>query len=156
MNKNLYNKRIELPKDVVVYLKQCYDSLPNVDDSTDGYRRNKELRNSGYATYQQLKRVKNFFDNFNGKQDEPSFILNGADYVKGWVNNTLNAWRDNDDRSKEIKSIVQPNQYIKPHTKDNIKNLNRPSKSHNTALGFFDLEVTENLKRINELIKKII
>lgn len=156
MNKNLYNKRIELPEDVVGYLKQCYDSVPNADDSTDGYRRNKELRNSGYATYQQLKRMKNFFDNFNGKQDEPSFILNGADYVKGWVNNTLNAWRDNDDRSKEIKSIVQPNQYIKPHKKDNIKNLNRSSKSHNTALGFFDLEVTENLKRINELIKKII
>jgi hypothetical protein len=100
--------------------------------------------------------MKNFFDNFNGKQDEPSFILNGADYVKGWVNNTLGAWRDNDERSKEIKSVVQQNQYIKPHTKDNINNLNRPSKSHNTALGFFDLEVTESLKRINELIKKII
>jgi hypothetical protein len=100
--------------------------------------------------------MKNFFDNFTGQQDELPFILNGGDYIKGWVNNTLNSWRDNDKRGKEIRSVVQPNQFIQPHKKDNLSNLNRPSKSHTTALGYFDLEVTESLKRINELIKKII
>ena len=156
MNSNLYGKKIELPEDVVGYLKQCSDAAVGSDENTEGYRRNKELRNSGYVTYQQLKRMKNFFDSFNGHQDELPFILNGGDYVKNWVNNTLNSWRDNDERSKEIKSTVLPNQYIQPHKKDNLSNINRPSKSHSSALGFFDLEVTESLKRINEIIKKII
>jgi hypothetical protein len=156
VNKNLYNKKIELPEDVIVYLKQCHDSAIGADENTEGFRRNQELRNSGYVTYQQLKRMKNFFDNFTGQQDELPFILNGGDYIKGWVNNTLNSWRDNDKRGKEIRSVVQPNQFIQPHKKDNLSNLNRPSKSHTTALGYFDLEVTESLKRINELIKKII
>jgi len=156
VNSNLYGKKIELPEDVVGYLKQCSDAAVGSDENTEGYRRNKELRNSGYVTYQQLKRMKNFFDSFNGHQDELPFILNGGDYVKNWVNNTLNSWRDNDERSKEIKSTVLPNQYIQPHKKDNLSNINRPSKSHSSALGFFDLEVTESLKRINEIIKKII
>jgi hypothetical protein len=156
VNSNLYGKKIELPEDVVGYLKQCSDAAVGSDENTEGYRRNKALRNSGYVTYQQLKRMKNFFDSFNGHQDELPFILNGGDYVKNWVNNTLNSWRDNDERSKEIKSTVLPNQYIQPHKKDNLSNINRPSKSHSSALGFFDLEVTESLKRINEIIKKII
>ncbi len=55
-----------------------------------------------------------------------------------------------------MKSEVLPNQFIKPHEKDGIKNMNRPSKSHSTNVEDYDLAVTESLKRINNLIKKII
>jgi len=34
--------------------------------------------------------------------------------------------------------------------------MNRPSKSHSTSIEDYDLQVTESLKRINELMKKII
>jgi hypothetical protein len=100
--------------------------------------------------------MKNFFDNFTGQQDELPFILNGGDYIIGWVNNTLNSWRDNDKRGKEIRSVVQPNQFIQPHEKDGIKNMNRPSKSHSTNIEDYDMAIVESLKRINNLIKKII
>ena len=156
MNSNLYNKTTKLPEDVVNYLQDCFEQFKDVDKNTDGYKRNQELRNSGYVTYQQLKRIKNFFDNYQGHHDEAPFILNGGDYMKSWVDRELNSWRDTDHRGKEIRSVVQPNQFIRPHKKDNLTNLNRSSKSHSTALGFFDLEVTENLKRINDIIKKII
>jgi hypothetical protein len=156
VNKDLYGKQFELPEEVVVYLQQCNDAAVGSDDKTEGYRRNKELRDSGYVTYQQLKRIKNFFDNFDGDENELSFILNGGHYIKNWVNQTLKSLRDNIELGKEVKSLVLPNQYIQSHEKGDIKNINRPSKQHSSTIEKYDLAVTESLKRINDLIKKII
>jgi hypothetical protein len=156
MNKDLYGHKVPLPEDVVGYLSQCYDSAEGADESTDGYRRNIELRDSGEVTYQQLKRMKNFFDNFNGHENDLPFILNGGHYVKDWVNRTLGSMRSDVDLGKKIKSEVLPNQYIQQHEKNGLNDTNRPTKSHKSNVEFYDLEVTESLKRINDLIKKII
>lgn len=156
MNKDLYGNRIELPEDVVGYLKQCYDAVPDANDKIEGYRRNQELRDSGFVTYQQLKRMKNFFDNHNSDNKDKPFILNGGHFVKNWVNQTLSSMRNNVSLSKDIKSTVLPNQYIQPHEKNDIKNMNRPSKDHNSVLGLYLPEVTEDVKRINNIMKKII
>jgi hypothetical protein len=114
------------------------------------------LRDSKEVTYQQLKRMKNFFDSFNGHENDLPFILNGGHYVKGWVDRTLGNMRDEVELGKEIKSEVLPNQYIDSHSKDDIKNLNRLNKNHSSSVEYYDLSVTESLKRINDLIKKII
>ncbi len=156
MNKDLYGKKFELPEDVVVYLQQCNDAAVGSDDKTEGYRRNKELRDSKHVTYQQLKRMKNFFDNFKGDDNDLTFILNGGHYVKNWVDQKLKSLRDDVELGKEIKSIVLPNQYIQSHQKNDIRNLNRTSKQHSSNIEKYDLAVTESLKRINDLIKKII
>jgi hypothetical protein len=155
MNKDLYGKEYELPEDIVKYLEQCNDAVPNGND-IEGYKRNQELRDSGSVTYQQLKRMKNFFDNFNGSDNDKSFILNGGYYVKNWVNQKLKSERDNIELGKEIKSTVLPNQYIQTHEKGDVRNINRPSKEHKSNLDKYGLKVTESLNRINELIKKII
>lgn len=156
MNKDLYGKKIEIPEDVVGYLQQCHDNAKGANDSTEGYRRNKELRNSGYVTYQQLKRIKNFFDNFNGHENDLPFILNGGHYVKGWVDRMLDSMRDGISIPKKTKSLVLPNQYLQSHTKNDLTTMNRPSKSHSSKLEKYNLAITEDLKRINDLIKKII
>ena len=156
MNKNLYGHKVPLPEDVVTYLEQCYNAASNADETTEGYKRNKDLRDTKEVTYQQLKRMKNFFDSFNGNQNDLPYILNGGDYVKNWVNNTLGSMRNNVDMGKKIKSEVLPNQYIKNHEKNDLRNMHRPSKSHKASVEKYDTAITENLKRINELIKKII
>lgn len=156
MNKELYGHRVPLPEDVVEYLGQCYEAAQGADETTEGYKRNKELREKREVTYQQLKRMKNWFDTFNGHENELPFILNGGHYVKGWVDKTLGSMRDDVHMSKEVKSEVLPNQFIKPHEKGDLRNQNRPSKSHSSSIEQYDLQVTESLKRINELIKKII
>lgn len=156
MNKDLYGNIVQLPEDVVDYLQQCFDSA-NTDDSTiEGFKRNQELRDSREVTYQQLKRMKNWFDNFNGLENDLPFILNGGHYVKNWVDNTLGGMRDNVYLGKKAKSEVLPNQFIQTHTKDNLSNMNRSSKSHNSTVGELNKDITESLIRINELIKKII
>lgn len=156
MNKDLYGHKVPLPEDVVGYLEQCYGAAKGADETTEGYRRNMELRDSKEVTYQQLKRMKNFFDNYNGRENDLPFILNGGHYVKEWVNRVLGSMRTDVDLGKKIKSEVLPNQYIQNHEKGDLKNVNRPSKSHKSNVEFYDLEVTESLKRINDLIKKII
>lgn len=155
MNKDLYGEKVELPEDVVGYLQQCFDAAKNADESIEGYKRNKELRDSGHVTYQQLKRMKNWFDSFNGHENELPFILNGGHYVKGWVDKTLGSMRDEIDLSKKVKSPVLPNQYITPHEKNkDLSSMNRASKEHGSSID--DLKITEDIKRINNLIKKII
>lgn len=100
--------------------------------------------------------MKNWFDSFSGNENDLPYILNGGHYVKGWVDNTLGSMRNNVSMGKEVKSEVLPNQYIKPHEKNSLSNMNRPSKSHGSYTDEFDIEITENLKRINDLIKKIL
>jgi hypothetical protein len=156
MNKDLYGHTVPLPEDVVGYLDQCHNSAIGSDDSTEGYRRNKELRDKREVSYQQLKRMKNWFDDFNGHDNDLPFILNGGHYVKNWVNDTLTSMRGDKHLSKKIKSVTMDNQFIDSHEKNNIINQNRPSKNHQSTVDGYNTAVTESLKRINDLIKKII
>ncbi len=94
MNKELYGNKIPLPEDVVGYLDDCFSAAEGADENTEGFRRNKELRDGKEITYQQLKRMKNFFDNFDGHENDLPYILNGGHYVKNWVDNTLRSMRD--------------------------------------------------------------
>ena len=156
MNKELYDKTIELPEEVVTYLGQCMDSVGDVPETTQGYKRNKDLRDNGTITYQQLKRIKNWFDSFQGAQNDIEYILHGADYVKNWVDQTLDGWRSDVEAGKEVKSEVLPNQYIQTHTKDDLTGMNRPSKSHSRTVDNYVSNVRESIDRINDLIKKVI
>ena len=156
MNKDLYGHRVSLPEDVVSYLQQCRDAAVGSDDSTEGYKRNQDLVNKREVSYQQLKRMKNWFDNFDGHENDLSYILNGGHYVKSWINKTLDSLRNDVKLGKEVKSEVLPNQFIQNHEKTNLKNMNRPSKSHSDSIEYYDMSVTEQLKRINQLIDKIL
>jgi hypothetical protein len=156
MNSDLYGKTFVLPEEVVNYLQKCFDAAKGASQSNQGYRRNIELRNSKEVTYQQLKRMKNWFDGFDGDRDDLEYILNGGDYVKNWVNNTLESKRNDVDLGKEIKSVVLPNQYIDTHEKNDLASMNRPSEKHKSAVNKYDTAISENLKRINDLISKII
>jgi hypothetical protein len=100
--------------------------------------------------------MKIWFDSFNGHENDLPFILNGGHYVKNWIDNTLTSMRDGNHSLKQNRSEVLPNQFIQPHEKNGINDMNRPTKSHKTSIGDYDLQVTESLKRINNLIKKII
>ena len=95
MNSELYGKTYKVPQDVIEYLEQCNQAVGEVDETTEGFKRNKDLREKGEVTYQQLKRMKNWFDNFNGNENDLPFILNGGHYVKNWVNDTLGGMRNN-------------------------------------------------------------
>ena len=113
------------------------------------------LQHQNYIEYKQLKRIKNFFDNFIGNQNEPSFILNGGAIMKNWVNDELRKMREFGDLTKRNKKDTgMQNAYIKPHEKKDFTNV-RPSQEHLKTVDKYNPSVNESVKRINELISKI-
>jgi hypothetical protein len=129
--------------------------VKNANENVEGYNRNKELQSQKFITYKQLKRIKNFFDNFKGNHKEPSFILNGGVEIKNWVNDELRKMRDYIKNTKTNKKDTgMMNQFIDPHEKKDFTNV-RPSQKHLKTAEKYDVAVTESLKRINELISKI-
>ena len=158
MNKDLYGSvkgEIMFPEDKRDNMRLCFHMVKGADENTEGFKRNQELQNQSYIDYRQLKRIKNFFDNFKGNQNEPSFILNGGVVMKNWVNNELRKMRDDIKTTKTNKmNVGMQNQFIKPHEKKNFNNV-RPSQEHSRTVDNYNTSVTECLKRINEIISKI-
>ncbi len=158
MNKDLYNNpkgEIEFPKDKQEHMKKCFHMVKGANENVEGFKRNQELQTKNYIDYKQLKRIKNFFDNFKGNHNEPSFVLNGGVIMKNWVNDVLRKMRQGLDLTKRNKADTgMQNQYIKPHEKKDFTNV-RASQKHASTLQKYDSAVTESLKRINELISKL-
>jgi hypothetical protein len=155
VNSNLYNKTIELPKEVKEYLLVCFDEIPNSDSSIEGHKRNEDLRNTGYVTYQQLGRIKNWFDNYDGDGTDAPYILNGADYMKNWVETTIQDLRRQDTTNPEVEDVT-PEPIDDTLVKDlgPIADMLRPSKEHSTFVQ--DVRIKEDFARINEIMRLII
>ena len=155
MNKSLYDNEIEFPSDKREHMKKSFHMVKNADENTEGYKRNKELQDQKFITYKQLKRIKNFFDNFVGNHNEPSFVLNGGVEMKNWVNNELRRMREFVKTTKKHKMDTgMLNQFNKSHEKKDFTNV-RPSQKHKSTVEKYDTAVTESLRRINELISKL-
>ena len=155
MNKDLYGSVIYLPDEIMEYLETCFGHATDSDANTEGYNRNQELRDTGYVTYQQLGRIKNWFDNYSGDGTDAPYILNGADYMKSWVDSTLNHLRNDDAMNKQIRQDFHP-EPIDQNLYDEmgwLADMNRPSKEHSKFVD--DIKITETLKRINEIMRKI-
>ena len=147
MNKSLYDNIIILPQSLVDHLDVCFKQV-NGDQNTEGWKRNQELRKTKQITYQNLKRVKNWFDTYSGKKEDMPFILNGGDRMNEWVNHALQQMRSSVDSSKKHKSDAgMANQYLDSHEKNNF-NMN---DKHTTTTD--DLKLESEIKRINKLIK---
>jgi hypothetical protein len=158
MNNDLYNSskgEIEFPKDKQEHMKKCFHMVKGADENTEGFNRNQELQGKNFIEYKQLKRIKNFFDNFKGNHNEPPFILNGGVVMKNWVDNELRKMRDYNKMTKTNKmNTGMMNQFIKPHEKKDFTNV-RPSQEHTSTVSRYNTAVTESLKRINEIISKL-
>jgi hypothetical protein len=158
VNKDLYNSekgKIEFPKDKRHHMKICFHKVKGADENTEGFRRNQELQKQQFIEYKQLKRIKNFFDNFIGNHNDHSFILNGGVIMKNWVNDELRKMREYGHLTKRNKMDTgMQNSFIEPHQKKDFTNV-RPSKEHSKTVDKYNAAVTESLKRINEIISKL-
>ena len=154
MNSNLYNRKVKLPDTLIKHLEECFGSVEG-NANTEGFNRNQEIRTSGFLTYQQLKRIKNWFDGYSGDGKDAPFILNGGKRMENWCNHVLEHWRTADRHGKEVKADAgMDNQFIKTHDKDRV--IVNPGDKHEKGLNKYDVAVTEHIKQINKLIKQIL
>lgn len=107
MNSELYDKTYKLPPEVIKHLQTTLTSNPH----GEGVKRAKFLLNNGVVTYQALKRIKNFFDNYNGENLQ-QYQLAGGDVMKSFIERTLNQDRDAVKRSKDVKQDITVDPYL--------------------------------------------
>jgi len=138
VNKDLYGKQYKVPQNHLNNLKK-YDSEKTIQN----------ILNSGIITYSNMKRILNRME--NGEKESL-----GGDMFYNWIKQSLNSDRNNIYNTKKSESTVMNNRFLKPHEKSSLNTMNRPSQSHKKTIEKYDTSITENLKRINEIMKKII
>lgn len=114
------------------------------------------LLNSGKISYSNAKKMKHDMESDSNLKNEL-----GGDMFYNWINQCLNSKRNSIHLTKKNKSEVLDNQFIRSHEKNH--GFSRPStrhektaNKHSTRIESYDHQITENLKRINEIMKKII
>ena len=152
MNKDLYHRKAKLPESLKNHLQKSFE-MTEGDSNTEGYNRNKELRDTGVISYPVLKRVKNWFDSYDGDGKDAPYDLNGGDRMNKWCNHVLDYWRNSIESSKSIKTdtVSIENQYNDEHTKDGLPVVN-PHNKHEKGINKYDTAITEQIKRINKLL----
>lgn len=148
-NSELKNRVFPLPKGIKKHLLNTLKNY-NGDKTVDGFKRlNNLLSMNGGIAYNEMKRIKNFFDNYEGTDKSFEYTLNGGEPMKMWVNNTLNtATKAIHDFKQAKKDAGISNAFIKNHEK------NRQTKKQNkpTQVKFKTNDVNKNLSN-NELLK---
>lgn len=99
MNSELYDNKYKIPDDIIKIVRsKLYSS-----NGGDGMKRAKFIVKNGHATYQMLKRLKNFFDNFNpNNQSREEYELAGGEKMKAFVDKTLASERGKVERKENI------------------------------------------------------
>ena len=101
---------------------KTYESTNKDVEQTEGYKRAKGILERKMIEYKQMKRMKNWFDNFEGDHNDIEYRLNGGKTTHNWVESTLNKETQAVKAPKKIKSETGlSNQFLKQHNKDVIK-----------------------------------
>ena len=118
------------------YVRNClsnavkrYEYTNKNGKPTEGYKRAKGILEQGEIEYKQMKRIKNWFESFEGDHNDMEYRLNGGKTMDNWINSTLNKETQAIKGPKKIKMETgMANQFIKPHKKDNDKINNHSLK----------------------------
>lgn len=130
-NSELKNRVFPLAKGIREHLQSVLDGYQG-DKTVDGYKRlNNILSMKNGVSYNEMKRIKNFFDNYSGTDKSAEYLLNGGEPMKIWVDNTLNtATKAVHDFKQAKKDAGISNAFIKSHEKDRqSKKKNKPTQA---------------------------
>lgn len=104
MNSALYGNVYPVPKKI---LNKINALLYTNEHTGDGIKRAKNLVKSESITYQQLKRLKNFFDTFDPVETPQSeYEFAGGEDMRFFVETTLERERSKESRSTELKRPI--------------------------------------------------
>jgi hypothetical protein len=157
-NSALIDKEWELPEGLYKHLNRIKSAYKG-EKNAEGYFRLTNLLEDPKIKYGQLKRIKNFFDKYEGDKNSTEFILNGGLKMKHWVNDVLDRSRRDIKNPKKIKKDTgMSNQFIDTHDKntistDSIKIKN--NKITSSSRHIYDNRGIQEIKELDSLIKII-
>ena len=130
MNKELYNNTYKIPDDIIKSIKVSIYKYPN----SEGIKRAKNIINSGVITYQNMKRIKNLFDNPNSATTE-QLELAGGEQMKNFIEKTLGSERNKVERSDNIKATINPvDNSSKPQNNNIVTSLHESEEIETVGL----------------------
>lgn len=130
MNSALKDNEYRIPDELLNDISIALQKYKKVDSS--GKKRANHFLTFKKITYQNLKRIKNYFDTLKEPYDKVEFELNGGLRMKKFVNNLLDSERQRVENSKSVQSNLagKENAYNKTHDKTNLSPIN----THNNFL----------------------
>lgn len=168
-NNDLRGKMFPLPKGVKQHLRNTLKKYEerNGDKNNNGYDRLVFLCDQERVSMEELKRIKNFFDNYKGTPKSDDYVLNGGKEMNDWVNRILKVATDTAKNEKEAKElvgldkkkrkIVSDTPKVEKLKNDHIqtKNLSNSLSKNATVKESRTIYITEEqLKKIKNKIKK--
>lgn len=105
MNSQLYGNTYEIPEHLLKRINAKIMTTP----SKKGVKRAKNILKTKALTYQQMKRIKNFYDHMNNEDDMVQFELIGGEPMKKFIEKTLMSERTRTANSREIKEPINVN-----------------------------------------------
>jgi hypothetical protein len=142
-NSELKGRYFPLGKNIRKHLENTLSNYDG-DKTSMGYKRlNNVLSMEPGIAYNELKRIKNFFDNYQGTPKSDEYILNGGDFMKLWVDNTLNTATSAVEGFKQAKKDAGiQNAFRKPHKRNGKITVEKPTvakvKTANVVKGVHD------------------
>ena len=119
-NSDLQGKTFRVSDKVFNRVKQTLNKTEIGDKHAKGFKRAKDITNDREISYSQMKRLKNYFDNYSGDGNDDEFKLIGGEVTRKWVNDSLDQNRESINKSKKTKMDGGlENQFLKAHEKDN-------------------------------------
>jgi hypothetical protein len=153
-NSKLIGKQFPVPDKVLMELGKNLKKFSDKRDSK-GFNRAIFILERKACTYEQLKRIKNYFDmvtdeNFN----EVEYLLNGGDIMKKWVNFTLDEARKGVHGTKSARKNAGMENQFRADAEDNLTPATPVLKKTPEFMSTSDL--MEEINKINEITKKLI
>ena len=152
-NSKLVGKTFPVPDKV---LKELGKNLKKFSDKREskGFNRAIFILERRACTYEQLKRIKNYFDYVTEENfDEVEYLLNGGDLMKEWVTFTLDQARKSVHGTKSAKKNAGMSNQFRSDAKDNLTPGTPTIKSTPEFMSTSDL--MEEVDKIKEIYKKL-
>ena len=105
MNSQLYGNTYQIPD----YLLQRINAKIMTSPNNKGVRRAKNMVKNPNLTYQQMKRIKNFYEHMDSENDILQFELMGGEPMKKFIERTLAGERTRTSISKKVTEPIHAN-----------------------------------------------
>lgn len=117
-NSSLEDKYFTPPDKVLNKIESALAKI-DVEKRAKGFQRAKEILTKKVITYAQMKRLKNYFDSYEGDGFDDEFKLIGGYTMQKWVDKALGTSRDAVHDVKQTRMDAgEENQFKRTHEKD--------------------------------------
>lgn len=154
-NSSLENKYY-IPSDKVLGKIESAVIKYDVDSGAKGFARARDILKNKKISYSQMKRLKNYFDNYEGDGSDTEYKLIGGETMKKWIDKSLSTSRETVHAEKKVRMDAgEENQFIKTHEKDKdnadptrvrMPQIHKGSKLRNIMANDTIYEEIENIK----------